>query len=161
MEIIDNYLPSYQFKQLQSMVMESQFAWFYNTGTCFNEDPFPQMIHMFYRLESENGRDVVNDPSPMGEMIRNVIKCKNLVRVKGNLNPRTVFHRNTGYHIDYPNMWTSIFYLNTNNGWTQFKKGGKVKCVENRLVTFDSNLEHAGVTCTDEKVRVLINFNYA
>ena len=59
------------------MVMENQFAWFYNPGTCFNEDPFPQMIHMFYRLESENGRDVVNDPSPMGEMIRNVIKCKN------------------------------------------------------------------------------------
>ena len=41
-----------------------------------------------------------------------------------------------------------------------FKKGGKVKCIENRLVTFDSNLEHAGVTCTDKKRKVVINFNY-
>ena len=81
-------------------------------------------------------------------------------RIKANLNPRTIFHRNTGYHSDYPNMTTSIFYVNTNNGWTQFEKGGKVKCVENRLVTFDSNQRHAGVTCTHPKRKVVINFNY-
>ena len=69
---------------------------------------------------------------------------------------RGSLHNKVGMWI----MWTSIFYLNTNNGWTQFKKGGKVKCVENRLVTFDSNLEHAGVTCTDQKRKVVINFNY-
>ena len=30
----------------------------------------------------------------------------------------------------------------------------------NRMVIFDSNLEHQGVTCTDEKRRVIVNFNY-
>ena len=50
--------------------------------------------------------------------------------------------------------------MNTCNGWTEFEKGGKVKSVENRIVIFDSNLKHQGVTCTNEQRRVLINFNY-
>ena len=50
--------------------------------------------------------------------------------------------------------------LNTCNGYTKFKKSGKVKSVANRMVIFDSNLEHQGVTCTDKKRRVVINFNY-
>jgi hypothetical protein len=53
-----------------------------------------------------------------------------------------------------------VYYINTNNGWTEFKKGGKVKSVENRMLIFDSSLEHMGVTCTDQKSRVVINFNY-
>jgi len=63
-------------------------------------------------------------------------------------------------HVDYNDVTTAIFYINTNNGWTNFKNGDKVESVENRLVIFDSNLEHEGVTCTDEIRRLVINFNY-
>ena len=86
-----------------------------------------------------------------------------LYRIKANLNPRTVFHRKGGWHIDFvndPPFKTAVYYVNTNNGWTEFKNGGRVKSVANRMVIFDSNLEHQGVTCTDEKRRVVINFNY-
>ena len=57
-------------------------------------------------------------------------------------------------------MTTSILYLNTNNGWTAIKGYGKVERVANRMVIFDSNLQHSGVTCTDKNRRVVINFNY-
>ena len=57
-------------------------------------------------------------------------------------------------------MTTSILYLNTNNGWTAIKGYGKVENVANRMVIFDSNLQHTGVTCTDQNRRVMINFNY-
>ena len=58
-------------------------------------------------------------------------------------------------------MTTAIFYLNTCNGYTKFRKSGKkIKTVANRMVIFDSNLEHAAFSQTDEKVRVVINFNY-
>ena len=30
----------------------------------------------------------------------------------------------------------------------------------NRIVIFDSSLEHQGVTCTNENRRVIVNFNY-
>ena len=55
---------------------------------------------------------------------------------------------------------TAILYLNTNNGYTEFKSGDKVKSVSNRVVVFDSNLKHRTVTCTDQKTRIVINFNY-
>ena len=55
-------------------------------------------------------------------------------------------------YIKFSSLWTA--------GWTQFKKGGKVKCVENRMVIFDSNLEHTGFSCTDQKRKVVVNFNY-
>ena len=38
--------------------------------------------------------------------------------------------------------------------------GDKVECVENRMVIFDSNLKHEGVSCTDQQRKVVINFNY-
>ena len=50
--------------------------------------------------------------------------------------------------------------MNTNNGWTEFENGDRVDSVENRLVIFDSQMKHAGNTSTDQKIRVLINFNY-
>ena len=88
------------------------------------------------------------------------LNCQELKRVKANLNIKTLFHRKSGYHIDWENVTTAVYYLNTNNGWTEFEKGGKVKSVANRIVIFDSNLKHQGVTCTDEKRRVVLNFNY-
>ena len=36
----------------------------------------------------------------------------------------------------------------------------KVESIENRFVTFPSHLHHTGTTCTDQKRRVVINFNY-
>ena len=41
-----------------------------------------------------------------------------------------------------------------------FEDGSKVDNVANRMVLFSSNLKHAGTTCTDEKYRLVINFNY-
>ena len=77
------------------------------------------------------------------------------------LTTQTVDHHNSGYHYDYDDMTTAIYYINTCNGWTEFEEGGKVKSVANRVIVFDSNLIHGGVSCTDEKTRILINFNYA
>ena len=55
---------------------------------------------------------------------------------------------------------TSIFFINTNNGYTMFETGKKVPSVENRLVTFPNNLMHTGISQTDTKSRVTLNLNY-
>ena len=81
-------------------------------------------------------------------------------RVKANLTLKTSTPEKSLFHSDYKDMKTAIFYINTNNGYTEFKNGVIVNSVANRLCNFDSNLEHQGVTCTDEKRRVVINFNY-
>ena len=62
----------------------------------------------------------------------------------------------------YKNGKTAIYYLNTNNGGTQFndKNGLFVQSKANTLVKFPTSTSHAGVWCTDAKLRFVINMNY-
>ena len=78
------------------------------------------------------------------------------------------YNHENEFHVDGPSLSeeklkqssTSIFYVNTNNGYTKFEDGTKVESVANRMVTFPANMKHTGTSCTDEKIRVVINFNY-
>ena len=73
------------------------------------------------------------------------------------------------FHYDYVNpktgkprkeMKVGIFYLNTNNGYTEFEDGTIVRSIENRFVEFTGDILHRGVSSTDVKRRIVINFNY-
>ena len=55
---------------------------------------------------------------------------------------------------------TSIFYLSTNNGYTEFEDGSTVDSVQNRLVTFPTTTLHRAVGQTDTETRIVLNFNY-
>ena len=55
---------------------------------------------------------------------------------------------------------TAVYYCNTNNGSTLFQNGKRIDSKANRIVIFDGHQKHCGVDCTDENVRVVINFNY-
>ncbi len=160
MEVIDNFLPSYYFNQLQSTLESGTFPWYYNPGINMEyEKEHYQFTHVFFDEKSPwNG--VASEYYDMWEYCFQKLGVKKLVRLKANLRPRTTFPRRSGYHIDYEDVTTAILYMNTNNGWTTFKKGGRVKSVANRIVVFDSNLLHSGVSCTNEKIRMVVNFNY-
>ena len=92
------------------------------------------------------------------------INPKALVRIRANCNTITDRIIEHGYHTDIPpesNCNTSIFYVNTNNGYTLFEEdGSKVHSVENRLYTFPCAVRHSSTTATDVTQRVVINFNY-
>jgi hypothetical protein len=72
------------------------------------------------------------------------------------------FHTDMAFLLEEKlEQWTtSIFYVNTNNGYTLFEDGTKVESVANRMLTFPANLKHTGTTCTDQQTRIVINFNY-
>ena len=162
MKVIDNFLSSYQFKIVESAMMSPDFPWYFTDGiTTIPEPQRYQFIHGFYSSPFIPPYiHIKSDRFFLLDLILQKLDVKKLTRIKANLNPRTLFNIKAGYHYDYKDIMTAVYYINTNNGWTQFKKGGKVKGVANRMVIFDSNLEHQGVTCTDEKRRVVINFNY-
>ena len=157
MKVIDNFLPSYQFKILERMMRSPEFPWYYNDGILKTHEPHKyQFTHTFYNHNDGTKSYYYS----LLDACQNKLGVKKLVRIKANLNTRTLFHRKTGWHYDFEDMTTSILYLNTNNGWTAIKGYGKVENVANRMVIFDSNLQHTGVTCTDQNRRVMINFNY-
>ena len=169
MEVIDNFLPEYQFQQISYVILSDDFPWYWNEGVVCNygDDNNPrsyQFTNTFFNIR--HGGVIAPNSYSLFDIVQQKLGVKRLDRIKSNLNNKTLFHRKGGYHTDnnpsdpYQHTKTAVLYLNTNNGWTEFKKGGKVKSVANRMVIFDSNLEHQGVTCTDEKRRVVINFNY-
>ena len=160
-EVIDNFLPNYQFYKLQSLLMGTEFDWYYNDGVTHPDDGLYQFIHTFYKWSPTSSFQLPTSSFQWIEPYLSFFNMKKVYKIKANLNPRSGSHIKAGYHIDnIPCSKTAILYVNTCNGGTEFKKGGIIKSVANRVVIFDPTLEHRSVTCTDEKRRIVINFNY-
>ena len=155
-EVYDNFLSSYHFDIIQSFFMGDRVPWFWKDEVVYTNEPGDD--YQFNTSIHDHGNKY--DSFSLIEPCIAKLGCSSIGRIKANLRPKTLFHRKSGYHIDCPNVTTAVYYLNTNNGWTDIKGHGKVKSVSNRIVIFDSNLVHQGVTCTDEKRRVVLNFNY-
>ena len=89
---------------------------------------------------------------------------KTIKRIKANLNLQTPEIITHGFHVDDPTLknpaHNAIYYVNSNDGYTLFEDGTKIESVENRLVIFNSLLKHTGTSCTDEKLRCVVNFLY-
>ena len=55
---------------------------------------------------------------------------------------------------------TGLFYLNNNNGYTEFESGEKIKSISNMYVEFPVKLKHRAVSQTDVDCRTVLNLNY-
>ena len=157
-KIQDNFLPKEVFNSIKNTMMGVNFDWYYSnaiTEEKLNRKEF-QFVHMFYHWGKPRPSYSVIEP------LINQIMPFSLVRAKANLLTVTNEIVTYDFHKDFlrDNLTTAVFYINTCNGYTLFKDGTKVQSVENRLVSFDSGLEHTGTSCTDENVRVVINLNY-
>ena len=82
-----------------------------------------------------------------------------IVRIKGNLTMKTPERIDHGLHTDVDDCITSIYYVNSNDGYTMFDTQ-KVESKGNRIVFFDADTVHSGTNSTDCKNRMVINFNY-
>ena len=91
-----------------------------------------------------------------------------ILKIRAKLLTRTPEIEESDFHTDImgpteekiSQMTTAIYYVNANNGYTEFEDGTKVESVENRIVIFPSNIKHRGTSCTNEQTRMVINFNY-
>ena len=158
LQVIDNFLGDYRFKSLQTIMMGDEFPWYYNSYIIsgVGEDGRYQFIHTFLNFQK--------GPSHFYHLMSPFEILGKMFRIKSNMIMKTLLPRRSLYHIDeVPGATrTAIYYINTCNGYTKFKKSGrKIKSVANRMVIFDPSLEHASVSQTDEKSRIVINFNYA
>ena len=167
MKIEDNFLAHEDFDKIQKLMGEPSppthpLPWFYSDRIVFANDGKFQFIHAFY-----------DDHMPMSpfwnelDSIINIIQPFSIVKVRAKLLTRTPEIVETSFHVDIPlpeeklkQYTTSIFYVNTNDGYTKFEDGTKVESIANRMLSFPANTKHCGTSCTNEKTRVVINFNY-
>ena len=69
-------------------------------------------------------------------------------------------HEDNHQHPRKEYMHVAILYLNSNNGGTKFEDGTFVESKFNRCVIFPRHIKHAGVWCTNRKLRYVMNLNY-
>lgn len=166
-KILDNFLDEHSFNTIKDLLMGTNFVfpWYYMDSVVISSpeeksDPDTyQFSHMFFDI-SQGGvsSPFFNTLQPLLDKL----EVKTILRVKSNLLTKNENPKYFKYHVDvtYPTTKTAIYYINTNNGSTIFETGLEVQSIANRAVIFDSNIMHTGKCCSDESVRVLINFNY-
>ena len=177
-KIEDNFLKQKDFDRLHSFMFTgknhefSSIPWYYNNYIVRPDDKDKfQFTHVFYYKDGYNPEpDPQNSLGDMSILDPILIKIGSVTlwRIKANLLTRTTNIITNAFHTDMSDVseekmkqWTtSIFYINTNNGYTKFEDGTKVESVANRMVTFPANMKHTGTSCTDKKTRIIINFNY-
>jgi len=161
MVIIDNYLSSEEHKTIKEAIL-GDFPWYYSDfkvgNETFNDKNNYQFVHVFY-----NNYMITSQYWQIILPIINKINPVAIVKVKANINPNTDTHNLFAFHTDINSKFkgkTAIYYVNTNNGYTVFKDGTGVESVANRIVIFDNDILHTNTTCTDQKIRCVLNFNY-
>lgn len=159
-QIIDNALPEESFLKIKKSILNSQFSWNLTPWVSNLEENLKTtssyyFTHMFYS-------GLYIDPScHIFIDLLNKLECKSLIRIKANLYPSTDNIEYQSEHVDYPfEHKGAIYYLNTNDGFTILEDGTKIESIENRLLLFDPSKPHNSTTCTNDKCRVNINFNY-
>ena len=164
MEVVGDFLDIDDFTHLKNTMEGLYFPWFWNPRTTAYDNT-PQLIHNFIFKGKVNSPHLnLLEESKLFEKLGSTY----IARCKANLNYKTIENNVGSFHTDFfydsgdsmEGITTSILYINTNNGGTQFSDGTRVKSVANRLVKFDCSQEHASVSCTDEDRRILININY-
>ena len=159
MKVYKNFLDTEEFDKIKKVFLDSNFPWFYNSQIVSSSKPLGnfQFTHTFYadNLVQSNYFSLLKP-------VIDKINCLTVVRVKANLLTKTDSNIDYGFHTDYDDdkVTTGILYINTNDGYTKFKDGSLEKSEENKYIEFNSKLSHAGSSCTDKNIRVVVNFNY-
>ena len=155
--VIDNFLDHGDFEAMKILFTDNPyFSWFYQNGKEYENDDFFQFTHIFYNNHNPNSQHY-----QALQPFLDKLQVNALIRIKANLTGREESIRLGKFHVDSLfKCNTAVWYLNTNNGKTVFEDGDEVESVANRMVIFPSKQKHTATTHTDEKTRIVINFNY-
>ena len=154
MKVIDNFLDLNSFNHFKNIITGQYFPWYFNNQKVLDDNHLDnyQFVNTF-----KDG----NTAMPLLDVFKEKLNVSNFLRAKLNCTTRTnkIFEFKSHKDLDI-NCLVSIFYINSNNGYTKFENGEKIESIENRLITFDNNLKHYGTTSTNTQTRIVLNLCY-
>ena len=160
MNIYKNFLLKKEFDRLKDIIMSVNFPWYFNEYVNYKNEK-GNNFQFTYLFCDRGEKNCIEQHFELIEPVLKKVNFKKLNRIKANLLTRTSKIIEYGCHTDVREKGTTgILYLDNSNGYTKFKNGKKIKSEENKFVEFNSTLKHTGSSCTDQKRRVVINFNY-
>ena len=160
MEIKDNFLFKKDLNELDQLV-HNNFPWYFHKEQVTGADDGSWFGHIVYSDDTPKS-DLYN---PLIKIFKNYINYITLVRIHINLLIRqetpsiSDFHTDLDEDLNKEKITTAIFYLNTNNGFTEFEDQ-RIESVRNRLVMFPTNTRHRAIGQTDTPERIVFNFNF-
>ena len=173
MKIVQDLLPNNYKTQIQEILFDGYFPWYWGETTKKEVNGIKQNIFQFqhvFVIDSSVHSDYFKLIEPMVDYMKQAtnIEIKNILRVKANLLPRQACSeediRNT-IHIDMPptGYVSFIYYLHDVDGDIKtYDKDYNVidsySPKENSLVYFNSNILHGTRPPIQKKRRVCINF---
>ena len=158
MKIINNFLNKKIHEEMKDLLFSGDFPWYYNdvvAGKLDDKNFF--FSHTLFKQEKINSAYFNFFIKPILEKIQ----CKKLIRAKINCYTKSQKKMKSAFHVDQVDNHTVLLYnVNTNNGYTLFKKNNKkIYSLENSLIIFNGNEKHCSVNQTDKKLRINININ--
>ena len=174
MYIIPNFLDEKEFVDIEKFIYGKNSEWTYNpvksrpdTGIT----PVDRTYHNQQMVKIHYNPPAVYDMKFLSHF--NALNWRfsplSWLRLKVNMQFPCAEIIQSPFHCDIPKndipdgvkVYTAIYYLNTNNGYTIFEDTGeKVQSIKNQLLLFDAKKAHAGTSFTNAKNRIVINMNF-
>lgn len=162
-KIFDNFLSEKMFQKISNEINSDKISFILKKGTTFNDglDIYWLKHSIYNNFKPESNLFFLMDEFIQKLNITSIIQIRlNLVLKQPYKNFKTNFH--TDYD-NYKNLKTGLFYFSVDGTGTIFKIGEEeklVKCKPNRMVVFDSEINHCGYLNNNFNTRFAINFNY-
>ena len=157
MNIYKNFISKDKANQIEKVFLSLYFPWFYSPYQVSKKDS-SFMFHCFYRNNKIN-----SDFFYLIRPILDKLKINKIINIRSNLclkrKMKNVWH--SDFELLKPSIKNkvAIYYVNTNNGYTEFKNK-KIKSVKNKIVIFNGDVKHRAIFQKDKDTRMVINFNY-
>ena len=158
-KVIDNFLDEEFYLQLKKSIEDPDFPWRARMSDPYvDKGYFTHSIFHTYRINSfmyENSLVPILDK----------LEARSIIKASFHMFLTELFKKNfTEYHQDCPyNCNSAVLNFTNCNGGTQLKIKDKeinIESKENRMVIFNSLINHRTIKHTDSDSRFILNINY-
>lgn len=154
--VINNFLNNDEFFEIQKLLSSKKFPYFLTENYKVLTHPIIYKTEYSLFLES-----LISKLSEQLK-VKTILSSETYLIIKDKENLSLNIGKKDPYDISLnDNSLTSLLYINSNNGYTQILGKDKIDPVQNRLLTFSSNISYEETTPTNEPFKSVIKLIYS
>ena len=153
--VINNFLNNDEFFEIQKLLSSKKFPYFLTEN-------YKVLTHrIIYKTEYSLFLESLISKLSEQLKVKTILSSETYLIIKDKENLSLNIGKKDPYDISLnDNSLTSLLYINSNNGYTQILGKDKIDPVQNRLLTFSSNISYEETTPTNEPFKSVIKLTY-
>ena len=157
-KIVMNFLDADAFGEIRDVIINQEFPWRRRDHMAGDNDKMYFTYSFYNAMEGSSG---LYKPHILPVLQK--LEAVAPVEVRANMSISELYEV-SGWHCDYKlKCKSAILYLNGCDGGTELKINDEtvfIKSEANKMLIFDADVLHRGITSKKEPIRYIINFNY-